>query len=226
LDLTEFETFDEYLHSFRRTTRRAFERELRRTQEAGIQYRVVERFSGHAESFSRLYESTYSRYGSSHYRHGPEFWQALERHLGPNAKAVIATQEDALIGFTVVLESTRRGEMWTYRIGRVASLLEKDPPYYFGLSFYAPIRRAIEQGFRRIWLGPAGYQTKRLRGARLVPLESYFWFPRAWDRWTLVKYLALFGKVSREQIDNSVDTEHHTTPNRDTNSAKSAQKKD
>jgi hypothetical protein len=54
-------------------------------------------------------------------------------------------------------------------------------------------------------LGPAGYEAKRVRGAEQVPLYSCFWFPRRFDRWTLQRYLKLFGKITRKQLEHALD---------------------
>ena len=200
-----YRSFDEYLASFRRTTRRAFVRDMRRTEEAGVEFRIVEDFRRHADRFAELYAQTYDRYGKSYFRHPPAFWSHLNDSLGSNAEAIVAEHEGRLIGFGILLKSPRRGELWTYRIGRGYDAALDRVPYYFGLSFYAPIQRAIELGYRRVWLGPASYEAKSVRGAKQSPLYSYFWFPRRWDRWFLMPYLRLFGRVAEEQIDASID---------------------
>jgi hypothetical protein len=205
LRLDAFETFDDYLQSFRRTTRRAMQRDLKRTQDAGIDLRILQDFGGLGESFAAMYQATYARHGTSYYRHPANFWKTLADQCGTAAEAAAAFHQDELIGFSVLLESRRRGEMWTYRIGRRVDGPWGDAPYYFALSFYTPIRRAIELGCRRLWLGPAGYGAKRVRGAEQVPLFSYFWFPRRFDRWTLQRYLRLFGRITRKQLELSLD---------------------
>ena len=207
LKLDAFETFDDYLHSFRRTTRRAFERDLKRTKEAGIDLRILDEFAGLGPAFADMYRETYARHGTSYYHHPASFWRTLSEQCGTTTEAAAAFHQDALIGFSVLLESRRRGEMFTYRIGRRAEGSWGEAPYYFALSFYTPIRRAIELGFRKIWLGPAGYEAKRVRGAEQVPLYSYFYFPRRFDRWTLQRYLKLFGKITRKQLEHALEPE-------------------
>ena len=204
LDLTPFADFDEYLHSFRRTTRRAFQRDLKRIAAAGVQYRFLDRFGSIAPLLTDLYETTYRKYGDSFHRHRPDFWRTLPERLGDRVEIVAAFHEDRLLGFSALLKNTRRGEMWTYRVGRLGDDEFRGVPFYFGLSFYEPIRRALDLGFRRLWLGPAGYEAKSVRGAALMPLYSYFWFPRRVDRVLLQPYLKFFGDVSRRQIRKSV----------------------
>ena len=204
LDLGACTELDDYLHSFRRTTRRALLRDIQRSDSAGVEYRVCEDLGPYAEELTRLYDRTYSKYGESFFRHPPLFWSVLQQHLGKNAEAILASRGGELIGFTVLLKSPRRGEMWTYRIGRSDASELANVPFYFGLSFYEPIRRAIALGCRRLWLGPASYEAKSVRGAEQVSLYNYFWFPRRPDRWLLGPYLELFGQVSRDQIAESM----------------------
>lgn len=205
IKLDAFETFDDYLHSFRRTTRRALQRDLKRTQDAGIDLRILQDIGSRSDSFAGMYKETYARHGTSYYHHPATFWKTLSDKCGVTTETAAAFHQDELIGFSVLLESRRRGEMWTYRIGRRAEGSWGEAPYYFALSFYTPIRRAIELGFRKIWLGPAGYEAKRVRGAEQIPLFNYFWFPRRFDRWTLQRYLKLFGRITKKQLDFSMD---------------------
>lgn len=204
IPLGEFATFNDYLGTFRRTTRRAMIRDGKRTLEAGIEFEFTGEIAPLADTFTDLYNQTYSKYGESFFHQPPEFWRALQRHLGTGVEAIIAKREGKVLGFSILLKNERRGEIWTYRIGRTLDPQVAGIPYYFPLSFYGPIQRAIELGYRRIWLGPASYETKSVRGARQVPLHNYFWFPRRWDRWFLSPFLMVFGKVSQEQIEKSL----------------------
>lgn len=202
--LEGFRSLDDYLGSFRRTTRRAMARDLRRCAEAGITFSFEHNLAARSEEFATLYRATYSKYGESFFRHPPRFWADLGQCLGDEAEAIIAQRQGELLGFSILLKNERRGEMWTYRIGRTPPVDQDEAPYYFGLSFYGPIGRAIELGYRRLWLGPAAYEAKSVRGAFQVPLESFFWFPRRWDRWFLAPYLRLFGEVTRAEIAKSI----------------------
>jgi hypothetical protein len=204
INLENFESFDDYLQQFRRTTRRAFQRDMRRSAEAGVELDFISSIDEHADELTSLYQETYSKYGESFFQQPPTFWKNLKANLGTSVEAIVARRQDRMLGFSILLHNERRGELWTYRIGRTADPELADVPYYFSLSFYGPIQRAIDLGYRRIWLGPASYEAKGVRGAALVPLWNYFWFPRRIDRWCLAPYLALFGKISREEIEKSL----------------------
>lgn len=203
IDLEPYTALEDYLGGFRRTTRRAFCREIRRTAESGVEFHSAGNLSEHADALSRLYTQTYSKYGDSFFKHPPDFWIDLSRHLGDDAEVLLAVRRGRLLGFSLLLHNVRRGELWTYRMGRVFESSES-APFYFGLSFYGPIERALQKGYRRLWLGPASYEAKSVRGARQIPLYNYFWFPRRWDRWVLLPYLKLFGRITHEEIARGV----------------------
>lgn len=203
LELEGLRDFEDYLSGFRRTTRRAFQRDQKRTRAAGISFRVLDDMAEHAALFSDQYERTYDKYGRNHFHHPPEFFIALQETLGDDVEAIVAEKEGAIIGFSILLKNPGRKEIWTYRMGRVADAGLEDVPYYFDLSFYAPIARAIELGYSTLWLGPAGYEAKNVRGAEPVPLYSYFFFPRRLDRWLLGPYVEGFGRISRSEIEAS-----------------------
>jgi hypothetical protein len=61
----------------------------------------------------------------------------------------------------------------------------------------------LELGYRRLWLGPASYEAKRVRGAEQVPLFNYLWFPRRWDRAVLGRFVQFFGEETKRQLDRS-----------------------
>lgn len=204
LNIESFDDFDGYLQSFRRTTRRAFSRDISRTSQAGIEFRFIQDFSSYSGELTKLYTQTYSKYGNSFFRHDDDFWHQLSHHLGDNAELIVAERDGQMLGFSVLLHNRRRGELWTYRIGRSFDSETSQIPYYFGLSFYGPIQRAIEQNYRRVWFGPASYEAKSVRGAEQIPLYHYFWFPRRWDRWFLQPYLQLFGKITKDEIVRSM----------------------
>jgi hypothetical protein len=71
-----------------------------------------------------------------------------------------------------------RREICAYKIGRRYDCGLDRVPFYFDLSIYEPVRRAIELGYRTYWLGPGAYETKCRRGAEQIPLYNYCWFPR------------------------------------------------
>jgi uncharacterized protein len=187
---------DDYLGRFKSDARRRLKREMARPGDV-VRY---ERASGLGEmgaQLERFYEVTYSKYGEDHFAHPPWFWAALERHVAPQAEAVMALEGARPVGFSLLLHGG--DDLWFYRVGR-AEAGPAESPLYFNLAFYEPMRRAYQLGARRLWLGPGGYETKRRRGARRHPVYGYLWIPRRWSRAVLRPYLSLFSRLNRGHV--------------------------
>lgn len=205
VELDDYRSFSDYLQSFRRTARKAFLREIRLAESAGIDFTVSGDVAEIAEEIADACLRGQERNGQTAFRQPVEFWRSLGRSLGHKAEAIVATRHEDPLGFHVLLRNERRGEMWAYRMGRADIGARTFACLGSSLGFYEPIRRAVALGYRRIWLGPTAYEAKSLRGARQVPLYSYFWFPRVWDRWLFLPYLVQFGEIAREQIARSLN---------------------
>lgn len=202
LDLEGLISLDNYWRLFHRTTRRAFLRERRRTDAAGVEFSHTTDVGDWADPLAVLYERTYAAYGS-HLHQPAEFWRAVGREIGHRAELILAHHRGGLVGFCLLLHDELRRETWAYRIGRTNEGLE-GVPFFFDLCFYEPIARSIARGCRRFWLGPASYAAKNLRGAQLQPIHGYAWSPRMSDTCLLFPYLRLFGSVSQSEIAQSV----------------------
>jgi predicted N-acyltransferase len=135
----------------------------------------------------------------------PDFWSSLSAAMGPKAEAIFAERGEEILGSHVLLRNERRGEMWSYRVMAMSPGGRDQRAAQNALAYYEPIRRTIALGYRRLWLGSGGYEAKAVRGARQVPIYSYFWFPRVWDRWLLPPYLQQFGEVTRHLIGLAID---------------------
>jgi len=89
--------------------------------------------------------------------HGDDFLLALVEYEGETVASTCLLQGgDALLGYSAGLRHPETRH--------VAG--------YFNAAYYAPLRHAYEHGLSRILLGPGNRETKRLRGARFLPLVS------------------------------------------------------
>ncbi|NMO18689.1 GNAT family N-acetyltransferase [Pyxidicoccus fallax] len=191
------EGLDSYLGQFKSDARRLLKREMAHARDAGVRFERVSKMGEMGEQLERFYEVTYSKYGSEHLRHPSWFWGALEQHVSPEAEAVVAYQDGAPIGFSLLLH--KHEEVWFYRVGR-AEAGASETPLYFNLAFYEPLRRAYELGAKRLWLGPSGYETKRRRGARRHALYSYLWIPQRWSRTVIQPYVSAYSRVTKMMV--------------------------
>lgn len=192
------QTFDDYLGQFRSDARRLFNREMKQARSSGVRFEITSDLDQLSDRLARLYDATYSKYGDEHFHHPASFWAALGRYVSPHAEALVAYSGREPVGFSLLLN--KQGELWFYRVGRTYDGPVGEAPVYFNLAFYEPVKRAIELGARRIWLGAGAWEAKRRRGAVGSALYSYLWFPRRWARVVLMPYLKTFTQISREQM--------------------------
>jgi predicted N-acyltransferase len=191
-------SFAEYLDLFRSDARRLFNREMKQTREAGVRFEITHDLAEVSQCLEKLYDATYSKYGEEHFHHPASFWSALGRHVAPHAEALVAYRAREPVGFSALLH--KNDDLYFWRVGRSYDGEIGEAPVYFNLAFYEPVKRALELGAKRIWLGSGAWEAKRRRGAVGHALYSYIWFPRRWARWVLMPYLETFTRISQKQM--------------------------
>jgi len=201
IDLSEFETVDDYLSSFgSKSRRKSLRREVRQIAASDIEFRFVDDFTAYADEFSNLHHQTNVKYARSAAPSPPDTWANIGKALGCSTEAMLAEHQGRLIGFSLLLKDESRREMVNYEGGRVYDGTLEDVPYYFELLCYGPIRRCLELGYNTLWTGPLAYGPKVGRGAEQIPLDNYFWFPQRRDRWLVQRYLDEFGRRSQKTL--------------------------
>ena len=205
LELARYRNFSDFLSAFPSRYRRKIRCERERVAQAGLSFRVVNDLHAHAEDFSRFYRAMYTKHSPSILHLPAGFWRSLQRALKNRVEAVLCEHDGRVVGYSVLLKDDAHREMWVYRGGQEYNETLAGVPFYFSYSLYQPIERAIEHGYDRLWLGPAGYETKIRRGAEQTGLWSYLWFPRRIDRWLLGRVLRRYGRIAHRMLDASTD---------------------
>ncbi len=189
---------DQYLDRFAQKVRRNLKYEMRKAEKQGFRFDLTSDIAPLGAEFEAFYEATYSKYGEEYINCPASYWGHLQKHLGAHVEAVVARKEGAPVGFCVLLQ--KAGEVFVYRMGRNPEPGGQEPPVYFSLILYEPIKRAVETGAQRMWLGGGAWDVKRRRGAYGFPLYNYFWFPNLRSRAMIGSFLALFSRLSRDQM--------------------------
>jgi predicted N-acyltransferase len=194
--------FDGYLQQFPAKTRRNFRAEARNAEKAGYRFELCRDPEPFKEELAHSYAQTYAKYGDQHFVHPASFWTTLAGSLDGNVETIVARKRDEFAGFVMMLHKGE--EMFVFRLGRTASPDGKEPPIYFSLLAWEPIKRALALGVRRLWLASGAWDAKHHRGARGRPFHSYFWFPSARSRLVLKPFVSLFGRINRAQVSRRV----------------------
>ncbi|GGO60769.1 GNAT family N-acetyltransferase [Nonomuraea cavernae] len=91
---------------------------------------------------------------------------AQEKYLGDRAKVFASELSGRVVAFS--LSFVWENELYVRSVGFDYARTERTFAY-FNLTYYEPIRFAIENGLRRVHLGLGTYEAKQARGARLEP---------------------------------------------------------
>jgi hypothetical protein len=197
LELGDDASFDDWLGRFKSDARRLFRREVDQARSHGVRFERTTSLASLGEPLARLYDATSSKHGDDYVRQPGSYWEALERS-GTGAEAVVAWAGDEPVGFSLLL--SKGDELWFHRVGRSYDDALAPAPVYFNLAFYEPVKRALELGARRVWLGFGAWEAKRRRGAVGCPIASLFWFPTGRSRAVLLPYLRAFGDRARREL--------------------------
>jgi predicted N-acyltransferase len=100
---------------------------------------------------------------------------AQAQHLGDAAVVFACEQAEGIVAFA--LGYVHENELFMRSVGFDYEHTEGTFAY-FNLTYYEPIRYAIEHNLKRIHLGLGTYNAKMVRGARLTPSWSVAFAPR------------------------------------------------
>lgn len=161
-------TFEAYLEALPARRRRAARHEIRRFQRSGLQV-SVEGPEALGEELAALQVAARRRHGhgSSLERAHLGYRRATE-HLGEAIRVFVARRAGQAAGFLVAYE--HGDSLYCKQVG-----FDRDVGdfVYFNVTFYAPIRFAVERGLRFVQYGMESYEAKLRRGCELVPVLGY-----------------------------------------------------
>jgi predicted N-acyltransferase len=155
-----FNSFDDYLGSFRSDRRNKVKRERREVAQRGIVIRAYEGeelTQSHLRTMFRLYKGHVDRlyYGRQYLTQ--EFFDALHRRFAANVCLMLAERDGRVIAGTFNVRDS------TAMYGRYWGCSEEHPFLHFNVCYYSAIEHSIRLGLERFEAG-AGGSFKQLRG--------------------------------------------------------------
>jgi predicted N-acyltransferase len=163
-------SLDDYLKSLRKTVRHNIRREIKSCINNGI---VIDRsdFKNLSKTLSDLSLKQALKYNKWAPRLEPFFYEKLNDYAKDNTVVFIARKKDVIVGFSLFL---RKGETLDCFLGGYDyTLQEKNDFLYFNLSYYMPIKWAIEEGIRKIYYRWGSEEAKYKRGCKSEILYSF-----------------------------------------------------
>ena len=155
-----FNSFDDYLGSFRSDRRNKVKRERREVAERGIAIRAYEGnelTQTHVRTMFRLYKEHVDRlyYGRQYLTQ--EFFDELHRRFAAHLCLMLAERNGKIIAGTFNIRDN------TAMYGRYWGCFEEHPFLHFNVCYYSAIEHSIRMGLERFEAG-AGGSFKQLRG--------------------------------------------------------------
>ena len=155
-----FNSFDDYLASFRSDRRNKVKRERREVAVRGITIRAFEGDEltlQHMRTMFRLYKGHVDRlyYGRQYLTR--EFFDDLQRRFAPHLCLMLAERDGKIIAGTFNVRDD------TAMYGRYWGCFEEHPFLHFNVCYYSAIEHSIRTGLERFEAG-AGGSFKQLRG--------------------------------------------------------------
>ena len=166
-----YQSFDDFLQSFRSSRRKNLKRERRKVLEQGMTvYRKVgaEIEEDEWQAFYRCYQDTYlKRSGHAGYLN-QVFFSQLRETMEDQLMLVVARDADGVVAASLFLfdSDTLYGRYW--------GALEDVPFLHFEACFYQGIEFCIERGLGRFDPGTQG-EHKLIRGFEPIKSASYHW---------------------------------------------------
>ncbi len=162
-------TFDDYLGAMRHGYRRQVLSSKRRGRQAGLEVRLVEDFDLHCADIFRLYGEVMDRAEFQLERLNLPFFRLLNRYLPNQAKAILASLDEKLVAFALVLDA---GGKSSFLLAGVDYELNRECDAYLNVVTEV-VAHAIAQASNCVEMGQASYTIKRRLGAECVPRYVY-----------------------------------------------------
>jgi len=163
-----FNTFDDYLGSFRSDRRNKIRRERREVAQRGIAIRAFEGDDitrTHMQTMFRLYKGHVDRHYYGRQYLTRDFFDEIHRRLAANVCLMLAEREGKIIAGTFNVRDPKA------MYGRYWGAFEEQPFLHFNVCYYSAIEHCISMGLERFEAG-AGGSFKQLRGLDPEPTGS------------------------------------------------------
>ncbi len=167
----KWSSFDEYLACMKKKIRSLIRRQIKKNRESGITIEQINDFYSLSQTLAELHSNLYFKYRAKASLLHPLFFEKLSEYAKNNVRLFIAKKKDKIIGFSLDFV---RDKIWDgYICGFDYNSLTKTDFTYFNISFYEPIKVAIEEGVKRIDFGPSALQEKVTRGFKVEKLYLF-----------------------------------------------------
>ena len=196
-----FNSFDDYLGSFRSDRRNKVKRERREVAERGIAIRAYEGAEltpHHVHTMFRLYKGHVDRHYYGRQYLTQEFFDELHRRFAAHLCLMLAERNGKIIAGTFNVRDD------TAMYGRYWGCFEEHPFLHFNVCYYSAIEHSIRVGLARFEAG-AGGSFKQLRGLDPEHTTSVHYFVDGKFRRAVERFLNQEREMIRRKRDMLLD---------------------
>jgi len=167
----KWKTFDKYLSSLPKSERHDIRKTINRSKKHGISIEYKKNFSSMSKKLCELYENV----SGKHREMGmPEnFFKVLDREMGDNTDLFLCKKEEKVIAYGLSLNNTA---VASHKFLGLDYRYRKSQAYF--LLYYEGIKKAINDGLKRIYFGSTTYRYKERIGCKRFEnfqyIRSYF----------------------------------------------------
>jgi uncharacterized protein len=197
----DFNSFDDYLGSFRSDRRNKVKRERREVAGRGISIRAVEGAElteNHLRTMFRLYKDHLDRlyYGRQYL--SEEFFMEIQRRFAANTCLMLAERDGKVIAgtFNIRDDNAMYGRYW--------GAFEEVPFLHFNVCYYSAIEHSIQMRLKRFEAG-AGGSFKQLRGLDPEHTTSVHFIVNGKFRQAVERFLAQEREMMRQKREALLD---------------------
>jgi hypothetical protein len=165
-------SFDEYLNSLEHKVSRNVKREIKKCEEAGILIEEEKNFENDAVTLSNLSANTFSKYNKD--RESPvdsSYFTALSKYAKDDARVFVAKKNERIIGFSLCFR--KKDIIDVSMVGFDYDSLTKTDFAYFNVTYYVPVKWAIDKGIRRAYYRFGTEEAKLKRGCKIEKLHTF-----------------------------------------------------
>jgi predicted N-acyltransferase len=174
LDLAQLPTFDAFVAALPKRLRRRFRREAKDLSDAGLTLSAA-RLPDVLARVVELEAATTTEHGGS-----PDLTRltatrtAMTEILGDSVHTLVVRRGDRIVacGIDLTDEHTYYGLLYGCDYAE-----EQRATAYQCVCFHGPLRHAVEHGLDQVRYGFEAFVPKLIRGATLVPRETWIWLP-------------------------------------------------
>ncbi|MGH9673127.1 MAG: GNAT family N-acetyltransferase, partial [Bryobacteraceae bacterium] len=194
LDL-KWRSFDDYLASLPRKHRVEFQRQIKRSREAGNDTETVGSCAGIENRLLELLDANARKYGGRPFAAGKDFFGSLTGNLGPAARIFALRNAGRLTAACVVIVEPPAGVALAVGVEEAGA----GEYAYFQVTYYSTIADAIACGLERLYFGREMYQVKLRRGCRLTNAWIYM-NPAGVRRVVAASWFAIASRWNRRKL--------------------------